>query len=179
MKTRIFIAIRATDDLKRTIARWVEKNKKDYPLVRWLDPDNWHITLIPPWYEDEAGSAKVKLLLSSASGLLDPFDLTFTDISFGPTKKEPRLIWASSEAPQAIIKLKEEIEKALNRPGEKRDFLLHLTIARFRPEKFEAFPTQDLNEAIDWPETASEFQLMRSDLHPDGARYTILQSYAV
>jgi 2'-5' RNA ligase len=139
---------------------------------------------------------KLKNALTSVAGTVKPFDINFTNISFGPTKKEPRLIWASGEAPPQLIRLKQELEEALNQPSEKREFLLHLTVARFRPEKRSlrlnvaasgnrgvqpqvSMHLTDLNETIAWPETVSEYQLMRSDLHPDGARYTILQSYAV
>jgi 2'-5' RNA ligase len=98
-------------------------------------------------------------------------------VSFGPTPKKPRLIWAEGQASREILDLRLKIYEALGRKSEGRPFKLHLTLARFRPADFAAFPLKVLNEKVPWRERFGSFVLMRSRLSPQGADYEAVEEF--
>lgn len=170
-KRRVFVAIGVSPKLQETIVEW-EKNYQKLP-VRWLAPKNLHITLIPPWYEENVeGVAKS---LSFLEGKPGSFEMEFDKVTYGPDPRRPRLIWAEGKAPEKIVRLKSELEKMLTKEPEQRPFIrLHLTIARFRPEYFVNFPIKTLDEKVFWQDTVTSFVLMESHLSRSGADYEVL-----
>jgi len=50
-KRRVFVAIGISSQLKEKIAYW--QKKWNHLSVRWIKPENMHVTLIPPWYTTE------------------------------------------------------------------------------------------------------------------------------
>ena len=85
------------------------------------------------------------------------------------------MIWATGEAPEELLELKEEIELQLGVTPEKRKFSLHFTLTRFREEDFRKFPVKKLHEHIDWKENVHSVVLMESRLSRDGADYEVLE----
>lgn len=166
MKQRLFVALSISDNLKEQILAW--QKKYNHLPVRWIKSENLHITLIPPWYEENLKS-KIENLGSLKK--LQPMTLNFNKIEFGPTKYQPRLIWTSGETPKELPFLKEKLETILERKAEKRHFLTHLTIARFRPEHFANFPIKELNEEIAWQDKIDSLILFESILKRTGAEY--------
>ena len=106
-----------------------------------------------------------------------PITADFNSVSFGPNRNFSRLIWAIGKAPEAIIVLKKALEESLNKPSERNDFLLHLTLARFKPEDFQFFTIKKIDDEINWKETFNEFVIMQSHLSPKGADYEIVEKY--
>ncbi len=170
---RIFIAIPISKRLQEQVLNY-QKFYSDLP-VRWLEGKNLHITLIPPWEEENIAEIEKKLRL--LENKLGEFEMEFNSVSFGPNKRNPRLIWVIGKAPGKIIELKKILEGVLNKPSERNNFLLHLTIARFRPEDFHNFPIKNINDKVNWKDTAKKFVIMRSHLSRKGADYEILKRY--
>jgi len=56
---RVFIGIKASKILQKRVARW-QREHRDLP-VRWIKNRNLHLTLVPPWYEDDPVKAVSKL----------------------------------------------------------------------------------------------------------------------
>ena len=172
MKRRIFVALSISPILQDKILAW-ERQWQKLP-VRWLAGKNLHITLVPPWYEEDVENVQQQLtrapLVTTRSTLVMKFDR----VTYGPDPRHPRLIWAQGEVPQALTQLKERIEATLGVKPERRAFRLHLTIARFRPETFSSFSTKTLNEKVAWRGTVSSFVLMESHLSRGGADYEAL-----
>ncbi len=171
---RIFVAISISEELQNQAFDF-RRSHQNIP-VRWLSGKNLHITLIPPWYTDDINSVKEVLHeINEIKGEAAAFELRFQKISFGPSFREPRLIWAEGETPQEIPSLIHNLQKILNQKDENRPFRLHLTLARFHTEDFMSFPTKELNEKIDWREKVSSIVLMESHLSPKGADYEVLE----
>ncbi|MCL4437609.1 2'-5' RNA ligase family protein [Patescibacteria group bacterium] len=140
---RIFIAVPISKYLQEEIFNWEKKYEK-LP-VRWLSGKNIHITIIPPWYEDNLEVIIEKL--ESVKG--EPFNVEFSKVSYGFDPKQPRLIWAEGKAPEKIIRLKAELEKIFPEyKSEYKDWLMHITIARFDPAAFSSFPVKSLDEKV-------------------------------
>jgi 2'-5' RNA ligase len=167
MNKRIFIAISISPALQEIILQW-ENNLSNLP-VRWLKGKNLHITIIPPWYESDVDSVIKKL--KSMEGKTGAIELTFQRVTYGPDTLYPRLLWGEGKTPPQLPILRNEMSKKLGQKEEKRPFLLHLTLARFRPEDFRNFPVKTLDETVSWKETVRSLVLMESKLSPAGAEY--------
>ena len=170
---RIFVALEISEKFQQEISAW-ENNRQHLP-ARWIAPKNLHITLLPPWEENNIDLIKNKL--KDIKMEFDSIDLGFNSISYGPNPREPRLIWASGQAPNNIILLKKKIEESLYIKSEPRKFLLHLTLARFNQYDFKNFKVKEINERVDWNDVIKSFVIMESRLLPGGADYVILDEF--
>ncbi len=187
---RLFIGLPISEALQGKILQWEKKYEEllvvspPNPPVRWLQGKNLHITLIPPWYEDDPGIAKAYLETVQGSGKIS---LKFERIAFGPDPRRPRLLWLEGETPKAMNDLQEKLHRALGKIPEngfdkrakRRPLKLHLTLARFRPEVFASFPIQKLDERVDWQDTAGRLVLFESHLSPQGADYEVVAEFAL
>lgn len=168
MGKRVFIALPA-DEVFRKKASSFRDSHGTLP-VRWILPENLHVTLVPPWYcEDVEGvCGKLHDLLDGVRA----FGVCFHEISIGPTSRNPRLVWASGGAHVALGELRGRLS-GLAEPqagGPERAFLLHITLARIRKgEKINMSP-----QAIDWKVKLGSVCLYESILRPSGAEYRVL-----
>lgn len=177
---RLFVAIKISEKLQAEIAKW-KQGFPDLP-VRWLLAENLHITLVPPWQETDI--FKVKDDLKKIQNQIKPFEINFNKVSFGPKERDPRLIWATGQAPGEIIKLERAVLEALSQSqANKRPFTLHLTLARldklarlarFKPWQLSGFKNKNLDEKINWQDQVEGIELIESVLLPQGAKYITL-----
>ncbi len=199
MPHRIFLAIPASPGLQQQAFEFQQQHSNLH--VRWLSGHNLHITLVPPWEEDNIETV-IEILNrhydrpqhqmfgerrnpylheKSRQGSLDKarddMRVIFTSASFGPNPNSPRLIWATGETPKALPELKSKLESILNTQPEQRDFKTHITLARFRPDDFKTFPSKSLIEQIHWGMPVDSFVLYESHLSPSGAEYEILETF--
>lgn len=164
--SRVFVGIPLSDEIKTEIENW-GKVHKDFP-VRWLEKKNLHITIVAPWKEHDVPAVLEKLkTLEGKSGI----DLEFKEVRFGPNERSPRLIWAFGEIPTELKSLAKETHAVLEQPMLDREFLLHTTLARFRPEEFSNFKVKKLKEEVNWKMKAEKLVLFRSKLRAIGADY--------
>ncbi len=169
---RIFIAIKISLEIQKKADEW-KAGLRALP-VRWIPEENLHITLIPPWEEEN-----IEEIISKAEkirGKINPFAIEFQKITYGPNSNNPRLIWACGDAVKNLVRLKNEIAKLLGAEQSNREFKPHLTLARFRPENYFNFPIKNLNEHISWKEKVGSICLMESILKSEGAEYKILKT---
>lgn len=176
MKLRIFVAIKISEKLQNQIADWridfLGKNPGAFFDLRWLENKNLHITLIPPWYEDERNIEKATSDMRQATRQIRSFDIEFNKVTYGPEPRRPRLIWAEGNAPHELLQLKDALEKMFPKhKSEYREWITHLTLARFRQGDFHYFSLKKLDEKISWREKVKSVVLMESRLSPAGANY--------
>ena len=102
------------------------------PGARWIDPENYHVTLRFIGDVDDAVAHEVASLLGRVRR--QAFELRVDDLkSFGGRK--PRAIVATLGPAQALIELQAEHERLMQRVGlepEGRKFTPHVTLARLR-----------------------------------------------
>jgi RNA 2',3'-cyclic 3'-phosphodiesterase len=167
---RIFVAFPLSQQLQEIILNW-RKTYDDFP-VRWLEGKNLHITLIPPWEEENPATIIEKL--QSLKHKFGAFQVAFTETGFGSDPAKPRLIWATGPTPQELLYIKADSERLLDKQPARETFLTHTTLARFKPHDFKNFPTANLAKHISWSEQINSLVLMQSHRLPDGADYEIL-----
>lgn len=169
---RIFIAVRISLEIRQKAEEW-KASFIDLP-VRWVPDENLHITLVPPW--DEENVEEIINRLEKIQDKIIPFKVGFQRVAYGPNPYNPRLIWAEGEATEELEILQKEISKLVGRESPDRGSKPHLTLARFRSEDYRYFPTKKLPEKIDWTEEVGSVCLIESILKPEGVRYKILKT---
>lgn len=171
MEKRIFIGIEASQNIKNQVSK-VKNNYRDIPLLRWIKDRNLHITLLPPWYEENLEEIRKKL--KNIKSEFKPFTLKFSELKLGPTSKSPRLIWAEGETSEELNKLQRLLEKSFKKLPEKREFKLHLTLARFKFDNFAEDQRPNIYEKILWIQKVNSITLFESVLRPSGAEYIVI-----
>jgi 2'-5' RNA ligase len=125
---RLFTAI----EIPAAIVAQLSMLRGGLPGARWIDPENYHLTLRFLGDIDDATAHEA----ASALGRIRraPFDLHFEGLtSFGGRK--PRAVVAETTEPQALMDLQAEQERLMQRIGlepEGRKYLPHVTLARLR-----------------------------------------------
>ena len=169
---RIFIGIKFIDKIQNSALRWAE-DRQNWP-VRWMPKGNLHITLVPPWNEEKLEN--IINILNNVQGRTSSFKISFNKIIFAPPGSHPRMIWAIGDAPKELIEFNDTINKALNFKNS-RQFRLHLTLARFKPESYNKIKNKNLIKDINWSEDVKSFELIKSTLQPSGAIHEVIESF--
>ncbi|GGA37031.1 RNA 2',3'-cyclic phosphodiesterase [Pelagibacterium lentulum] len=101
--------------------------------ARWIDPENYHITLR---YIGDVDHRTAEEIFESLERLdtFEPFEITLSHLGvFGGTK--PRALYAGAEACPDLSRLQQSQERLLQRIGlqpDGRKFVPHVTLARLR-----------------------------------------------
>jgi 2'-5' RNA ligase len=125
---RLFAGIEIPSDLAESLAGL----RGGLPGARWIDPENYHLTLRFIGDIDDAIAREVAFLLDNVHRA--GFELRLDGLaSFGGRK--PRAIIATAETGAPLMELQAELERLMQRVGlapETRKFTPHVTLARLR-----------------------------------------------
>src|SRR3954453_16998813 len=126
---RLFTALEIPADIAGQLASY----RGGLPGARWIDPENYHVTLRFVGDVDHAVARGVFSLLGGARRR-GPLTVTFDQLaSFGGER--PRAVFARAVPTADLHELQAEQERLLapgGLPPEKRKFLPHVTLARLR-----------------------------------------------
>lgn len=118
--------------------------------ARWIDPENYHLTLRFIGDIDERTADEVVAALDRIRR--EPFEVKLTGLgSFGNGK--PHAVWARVEPSQELAELQAEQERILQRlhlPAERRKYIPHVTVARCK--------TSTNEEVAKWLSERGDFQ---------------------
>jgi 2'-5' RNA ligase len=179
---RLFVAIQIPDDIRASIASLLQEFYAIAPQVKWIRPENLHVTLK---FLGETDSSKLPAIEESLSAvhLVRPVTLNFFGLGFFPNAKRPGVIWAGVESSSNLQALADEVDgqmASLGFPKKDRAFTPHLTLARLGrialPRTLAVTIAHDSSRQFG-SFTASEFYLVESKLKSTGAEYTALDSY--
>ncbi|MGA3308613.1 MAG: RNA 2',3'-cyclic phosphodiesterase [Xanthobacteraceae bacterium] len=125
---RLFIAL----EIPRHVAQSLAMMRGGLPGARWIDPENYHLTLRFIGDIDDALARDIAGLLGGVQR--PPFELRLDGLaSFGGRK--PRALVAAATPIAPLIELQAEHERLLQRLGlepEGRKYRPHVTLARLR-----------------------------------------------
>ena len=178
---RTFIAIELPEKIIASISS-IQESIRSYGFkVRWVRPQNIHLTLKFLGNVREAETEAIgRGLLASANGFA-PLSMTAKGIGAFPGIKRPRVLWVGVGGQiNELIQLQQSLDEKLagiGFPREKRAFKGHLTMGRVKakidPKRLlEAIKAFDGFESE--PFVADKIILFKSDLQPTGAVYTKL-----
>lgn len=183
---RAFIAIEIPTEIKKAISAQTASLQKDaVQTVRWVAPDNLHLTLK---FLGEISPANVEFLSAAIKAECErhhPFEVVVEKLGCFPNSRHPRVIWIGLGIPQELNHLQSQVEAVaaqLGYPPEERPFSPHLTIGRIR-EQAASTEIQSLRSLLEKTTigtlgtfTARAVHLFRSDLQPGGPKYSLLAS---
>jgi 2'-5' RNA ligase len=178
---RSFLALDLSENAREAIRRVVEDFRKADAWVSWTRVEQIHLTLkflgnIP----DEMVPGVAETLAETCSPVA-PFRLQPEGCGAFPSLEQMRIIWVGlREEGASLLRLQKEVEAAmvpLGFPVEQRPFRPHLTVGRVKGRRGLHALREKLSKHADFhsePFNVTEIVLYRSDLRPDGARYSPL-----
>ncbi len=177
---RAFIAVTLDSKVMGKIATATAQLRPQVIGVRWVTPQNFHLTLKFLGDIDEAMVEAIKGRLGEQLSLFPRFSINAKGLGVFPSPKRPRVLWVGLTGDR-LIALASRAESALQQVGftpETREFTPHLTIGRWRQagiaskslnRELENWKTYDFG--ISRVESVSLFQ---SVLKSEGASYNRL-----
>ncbi len=181
---RCFIAISLPTNILDEIGSYLQQLKKIDPTVRWAKVAGIHITLKFLAGQPEPIVNSIEKELIGICGVSQPFQLTVTGAGCFPNQKRPRVFWLGLEHDQnnSLFRLHDWIDTHLEPLGferEKRRFSPHLTLGRVKDQAGHrpVFDYFGQNPFSPMKFMVREITLMRSELRPEGAKYTPLHRY--
>lgn len=179
-KRRVFIAINLPESIRKKLSdlrtRW-----PDLPC-RWINPENLHLTIIPPIYLDDDELSRVMVSVSSELSSFPPFTLEFEKLTYGPPSKPGRMIWAMGKPSKELAALKKAASKAILAASvpfmeESRQLVPHITLCRMEEKEWRQYePKPLIDERLEFDVEVSSAEAMESKLKRGGAEYAILES---
>ena len=166
-------------EIPRDIADALAMQRGGLPGARWIDPENYHLTLrfIGEVDRHQAGD------IHAALGAIHqpPFEIALNGIGAFDKRGWPDAVWAGVTPHEPLKALHNKVDAALGRVGvapDQRAFLPHITLARL---KRSSGPVGSLLEEAGGlsspPFAVDHFALFESTLTPDGAVYSVLERY--
>jgi 2'-5' RNA ligase len=181
MNLRCFIAIDIPDPIREEIGAFIHTLKKYDADVKWVPPENLHLTLK---FLGSTSETLLPGLLDSLSAVVvpyKPFCIRIEDTGFFPGRKNPRICWIGMEENTGMLKsIHADVENAAKRLGfssEDREFNPHLTIGRVRSRRGMIAVMNELADCkgrVFGSVMVERIKIMKSELKPKGAEYTCL-----
>jgi 2'-5' RNA ligase len=181
---RLFVALSPPGNVKSEIEKAQHELRQALPdgSVRWTRPEHFHLTL--RFLGNVAASRTEELAdkLRLACADFGPIKARAERIGFFPERGFPRVIWVSvRDEHQQLIRLHRAIQTSTNEftsePSE-NEFAGHITLGRAKKirrreaETLTSFATKMHQSSFgEW--TATNIELFRSELLPDGAHHTV------
>lgn len=176
---RTFIAVVLPQNVKQAIGSVESQLRKSAPRVRWVPPENLHITLKFLGNVDSERLPDVEAAVRAAVSELEPFRINFKGAGAFPNQRSPRVIWIGVEGDVSLLmEAAERVDKELVRIGfeaEVRPFKGHVTIGRCRDDK-DGVGLTDALKSIGVLElgymVVDNIVVMKSELRPEGPIYS-------
>ena len=184
---RTFVAIELGPGPRDRARRLIERLRASPAKVRWIDPQNLHLTL--KFLGDVAANdiPQVCSAVIRAAARVEPFDVDLRGAGAFPDTQRPRTIWIGVGAgEERLVELHAAVEDELEELGYPRDarrFRGHLTLGRVKQAgRGLAELGRELVGLSDYDATqlnVDELVVFSSELSPDGPRYEPLAHAAL
>jgi 2'-5' RNA ligase len=182
---RIFCAVELPEEVRAQAAAQAALLRERAPHVRasWERPEKMHLTLK---FLGEIESERVERLQSAATrsaASVAKFSISVEGAGAFPVRGPARVLWLGvRDEPGNLARLQSRLEEECGREGfmrEAKQFHPHLTIARLRtPAGARTLAALHRETSFASPSfTVAELVVIRSELTPEGSRYTILSRH--
>ncbi|HDZ77182.1 MAG TPA: RNA 2',3'-cyclic phosphodiesterase [Candidatus Omnitrophica bacterium] len=133
---RTFIAIKVPENIQKNFRLIQKKLKRPGQNIKWVNPENIHLTLKFLGETKETQLPQIKKVLVDAASEFKISNIKIGTLGVFPGIKNPRIIWIGAEEKDTTIaEIAEILNNRLKNLGfikEKRKFTPHITIARIR-----------------------------------------------
>ncbi|MDI6758152.1 MAG: RNA 2',3'-cyclic phosphodiesterase [Candidatus Omnitrophota bacterium] len=183
---RTFIAIELPKEVRDTLSQLQEELKKTKADVKWVSPENIHLTLKFLGERNEKKINQIAQILEEIAKDKISFTTSISNIGAFPKIDFPRVLWVGIDKGDKEIKeIVKELEEKIARlgiPKEDKPFSSHITLGRTRSTLNRQELVQGLNTLSEnFPkETSLEFSItkltfFKSTLTPGGPIYETLK----
>ena len=184
---RLFISINLTPELLAALTdlqNQLQRQLAPQPL-RWARPEGIHLTLK---FLGDTDTGRIEDIVRALQQSVEPhqaFELGIGGLGCFPDRRKPRVLWVGVQDPdERLRRLAASVDNAMSGLGWKREnrpYTGHLTLARVKKYANNQ-DKQALGELLATVAVADTLgalpvqtiHLMRSQLRPDGAVYTLL-----
>jgi len=184
---RTFIAVDLPPSVLDALEQITSQLKEKLPNtpVRWVDVQKMHLTLKFLGDISKENIGMVEKILRSEGEKRSVMEIGIGGIGAFPKMRHPRVIWIGVEAPPDLFDLRRGIEDGVARLGynyDKYEFTPHLTLGRIsrkasaRDVRTVGNVLHDFQVGFIGVARIEAVHLYRSDLSPDGAKYSCLYS---
>lgn len=180
---RTFIAIMLDGSLHNTLTEVVEKFASSKASVKWVAPENTHVTLKFLGNVDEERLPEICAACERAAEGFGHIELEMKAVGCFPDMNRPKVVWLGIEkGTEQVERLQEKVEAELERIGfarEERGFTAHLTIGRVKGRQGISNLCRLLEEERNvfiGSMRADKISVMKSKTLPTGAVYTELKA---
>ncbi len=181
---RTFIAIELPQEIKGSLSRLQGELKATGADVKWVAPQNIHLTLKFLGEVDDKKLEKIKEAIDGLAKETSKFQVCITTLGAFPKIDSPRVIWMGIEAgdkeTKEIAAVLEERLAEISIPKEDRPFSSHITIGRTRSALNRQKLVEELKNKTGLGGEKLEFYagkitLFKSTLTPKGPIYETLK----
>lgn len=178
---RCFIALDLEEDLRNDISRQQTIFTRQVKGFKWVDPEDYHLTLKFLGSVRKERVQEVGDLLEGIGLQQDPFPVTLQGISAFPYQSNPRVIWVGVRDQSGQLEnLWQEIDTGLvdlGFPRDDREFTPHLTLGRVKANRsqgdltylFQRFRGRKFGTSL-----IDSITFYRTELQKSGPKYTVL-----
>jgi RNA 2',3'-cyclic 3'-phosphodiesterase len=172
---RLFTAL----EIPQNVAMSLSLLRGGLPGARWIDKENFHITLRFIGDIDHRTADEVVAGLDKVHR--QQFDLTLSGTGFFGSKK-PHSLWAGVQPSDPLMALQAELERICQRlglPPEPRKFTPHVTLARLKSARVDdvVHYLTGRGNFFAGPFTVGRFVLMSSRDSVGGGPYVVEEAY--
>lgn len=181
-RLRTFVAVDLGEAVRARCVALQESLARTGAAVKWVEPDNLHVTLLFLGEVDERDLVGLCRAVADCCAGHDAFEASVEGVGCFPNPRRPRTIWAGVGAgAQELVALHDDLEPPLLALGcyrrEERKYTPHLTLGRVKGEADGGALAQALAKQAGWKGGAVEVRevlVLSSQLRPEGPVYTVL-----
>jgi len=179
---RTFIAIELPNEIRNSLSRLQEQLKTSGADVKWVAPENIHLTLKFLGEVEEKKLEKITQIIEDTCGERNKFQIRIASLGAFPKIDFPRVIWVGLDLGDKETKeIAKELEQNLAKigiPKEDRSFSSHITIGRMRSTLNREKLVQNLRNKLGGQNLefcVNKITLFKSTLTPKGPIYEVLK----
>jgi len=184
---RLFVGIPLSEEARRGIVKAVKKIRRGHWLVKWQEPEKWHVTLA---FLGEVKKERVKEVVEAVSRgveAVEAFEVRFKGWGGFPDWLLPRVIWLGLKGDlKSMARLQKRVRQELEEKGlefDKKPFKGHMTLGRVKPEmkrkqRLELGKYLKKKRELEIPQKwwVDKVEVYESRLKTEGAEYKVVAS---
>ncbi len=180
---RAFLAIELSEAIRSEASQFLKTIQSQFPQFRFIDPENWHLTLHFFGQIEPEKIEKLKSRLTQDLSVVKPFPISLEGFGMFPSKRNPHILWIGvKEGVSELSNLKKHLDQSLQKMHfqvENRPFHPHVSVARSKDQILTSTYKTMPDFKGQMVDQIRSIMLFRSDLFPEGPRYTSLATLSL
>lgn len=180
---RLFAAIKVHPSEVFLSQYYSIKKKLEREKIKWVEPENIHITLKFFGETPEHHIPAISAALKQAADSISAFDLEIANTGIFGSSYKPRVIWFDVKDSGEVLSLTDKVLSELEKIGLERsrqNTVPHVTVGRVRSlndKKYFQQVIDQFKEGHIQKEEVKLFHLFESILRPQGPEYHVIESF--